>query len=141
MEQTTTPRPTFTPVYEKGKRVEIAGMAASTIRTNRYQVSKCETCRALVAWAKSSSGKWYVCETKTYSTEGGNERFRAVPYTPHSCVAHVETPTVRTDEQIQVQVDVNRFMDALRRQADGTSTPDDEATIAEFHARAAQLKG
>lgn len=83
---TMTTRPNYTPVYEDGARKEIQGMAASSIGKKFYQVSQCDCCHKYVAWAQSSkTGKWYVCDTAEYSTEGGYDRFRAVPYSYHQC--------------------------------------------------------
>ena len=77
----------FEPVYnEHGRRVRITGMAASSIRENLYSVSRCTECGSTVAWAQSNkTQKWYPCETAQYTTEGGNPRFRAMPYEPHRC--------------------------------------------------------
>lgn len=76
----------FEPEYRNGVRVRITGMAASSIKDNLYSVSRCTECHNLVAWAQSSkTGKWYPCETAEYTTEGGNPRFRAMPYQVHTC--------------------------------------------------------
>lgn len=82
----------YTPVYENGQRKQIHGMAATSIAKKWYRVSYCEACRVEVAWAQSTkTGKWYVCEVARYTTEGGYERFRAVPYSFHSCKPSSET--------------------------------------------------
>ena len=78
--------PHFTPVKRNGSRVYVAGMAASSIRNNRYALSTCDDCGREVAWAQSSrTQKWYPCRVVSYTTEGGNPRHRAMPYEPHRC--------------------------------------------------------
>lgn len=79
----------FEPIYEGKRRVRITGMAATSIRDNLYSVSRCTECGAKVAWAESKNGKWYPCETAEYITDGGNPRFRAMPYEPHRCQEEV----------------------------------------------------
>lgn len=93
MERTkTADRPKVTPLYKDGHRVTIRGMEATSIRNNHYQVSTCEGCGMFVAWAQNKAGKWYVCNTAQYSTEGGYERFRAMPYAFHDCATAQPPP-------------------------------------------------
>ena len=78
-------RPNSTPVYRDGARMRINGMAASSISNNLYDVSRCDECSSLVAWAQGKHGGWYLCKVMVYTTDAGREKIKAAPWIRHDC--------------------------------------------------------
>ncbi len=47
--------------------------------------ARCNRCGAPAAWAKSKSGRWYLCEVFAKAHSDDVQPLRAAPWRPHKC--------------------------------------------------------